>query len=69
MTAATLSISGVALDIRGLVHIYRAEGHDIAALAGVDLRILPGYGHGGPGWVEEVLPASIDWLDEVLARE
>lgn len=42
MTAATLSISGVALDIRGLVHIYRAEGHDIAALAGVDLRILPG---------------------------
>ncbi len=34
-----------------------------------DLRILPGYGHGGPGWVEEVLPASIDWLDEVLARE
>jgi acetyl esterase/lipase len=34
----------------------------------VDLRILPGYGHGGPGWVEEQLPASIDWLDRVLAR-
>ncbi len=34
----------------------------------VDLRILPGFGHGGPGWVEEVLPASIDWLDEVLGR-
>jgi acetyl esterase/lipase len=32
----------------------------------VDLRILPGYGHGGPGWVEEVLPASIDWLDQAL---
>ncbi|MFC6237002.1 alpha/beta hydrolase fold domain-containing protein [Longivirga aurantiaca] len=32
----------------------------------VDLRILPGFGHGGPGWVEEVLPASIDWLDATL---
>ena len=32
----------------------------------VDLRILPGFGHGGPGWVREVLPASIDWLDDVL---
>lgn len=34
----------------------------------VDLRILPGFGHGGPGWVEEVLPASIDWLDEAFGR-
>jgi acetyl esterase/lipase len=33
-----------------------------------DLRILPGFGHGGPGWVEQVLPASIDWLDDVLGR-
>ena len=32
----------------------------------VDLRILPGLGHGGPGWVEEILPASIDWLDAAL---
>jgi acetyl esterase/lipase len=36
--------------------------------AEVDLRILPGFGHGGPGWVEQVLPASIDWLDDVLRR-
>jgi len=36
--------------------------------AEVDLRILPGYGHGGPGWVEVQLDASIDWLDRVLGR-
>jgi ABC-type lipoprotein export system ATPase subunit len=27
---------------RGLVHIYRAEGHDVAALSGVDLTVNPG---------------------------
>ena len=27
---------------RGLVHIYRAEGHDVAALSGVDLTVHPG---------------------------
>jgi putative ABC transport system ATP-binding protein len=39
---ATQRPAGVALDIRGLVHIYRTEGHDVAALAGVDLRVNPG---------------------------
>jgi putative ABC transport system ATP-binding protein len=27
---------------RGLVHIYRAEGHDVAALSGIDLVVAPG---------------------------
>ncbi|HPZ50490.1 MAG TPA: ATP-binding cassette domain-containing protein [Propionibacteriaceae bacterium] len=36
------TVRGVALDVRGVVHIYRSEGHDVAALAGVDLRIDPG---------------------------
>ena len=36
--------------------------------ADVDLRILPGHGHGGPGWVEVQIDASIDWLDRVLGR-
>lgn len=27
---------------RGLVQVYRAEGHDVAALAGVDLTVAPG---------------------------
>ncbi|MGD9955827.1 MAG: alpha/beta hydrolase fold domain-containing protein [Candidatus Nanopelagicales bacterium] len=39
-----------------------------ASGADVDLRILPGHGHGGPGWVEVQLEASIDWLDRVLGR-
>lgn len=34
----------------------------------VDVRILPGYGHGGPEWVVDVLPATIAWVDGVLAR-
>ena len=34
----------------------------------VDLRILQGFGHGGPGWVEDVLPTSIDWLDATMGR-
>lgn len=33
---------GLAVSTHGLVHIYRSEGHDVAALAGVDLDIAPG---------------------------
>jgi ABC-type lipoprotein export system ATPase subunit len=33
---------GAAVSTRRLVHIYRAEGHDVAALAGVDLRVAAG---------------------------
>jgi putative ABC transport system ATP-binding protein len=34
--------SGVGVSTRGLVHIYRSEGHDVAALSGVDLRVAAG---------------------------
>ncbi|MDF8264924.1 ABC transporter ATP-binding protein [Luteipulveratus flavus] len=37
-----MSSNGVAVETRGLVHIYRADGHDVAALAGVDLAVAPG---------------------------
>ncbi len=33
---------GLAVTTRGLVHIYRAEGHDVAALSGVDLHVGAG---------------------------
>ena len=33
---------GLAIRTRGLVHIYHAEGHDVAALSGVDLDVAPG---------------------------
>ncbi len=33
---------GLRVTTRGLVHIYRAEGHDVAALSGVDLTVHPG---------------------------
>jgi putative ABC transport system ATP-binding protein len=33
---------GLRVSTRGLVHIYRAEGHDVAALSGVDLTVNPG---------------------------
>jgi ABC-type lipoprotein export system ATPase subunit len=33
---------GLQVSTRGLVHIYRADGHDVAALAGVDLVVSPG---------------------------
>jgi putative ABC transport system ATP-binding protein len=32
-------VSGTAVSTRRLVHIYRTEGHDVAALAGVDLSV------------------------------
>jgi ABC-type lipoprotein export system ATPase subunit len=35
-------MSGVAVICRRVVHIYRAEGNDVVALAGVDLDIAPG---------------------------
>ncbi len=33
---------GVRVSTRGLVHIYRSDGHDVAALSGVDLHVQPG---------------------------
>jgi len=35
-------VSGVRVVTRGLVHIYRAQGHDVAALSGIDLVVAPG---------------------------
>ena len=35
-------MSGLAIRTRGLVHIYRAEDHDVAALSGVDLDVAAG---------------------------
>ena len=35
-------MSGLPVRTRGLVHIYRAEGHDVAALSGVDLTVAAG---------------------------
>ena len=35
-------MSGVRVVTRGLVHIYRAQGHDVAALSGIDLVVAPG---------------------------
>lgn len=35
-------MTGLAIRTRGLVHVYRAEGHDVAALAGVDLDVVAG---------------------------
>ena len=33
---------GLAIRTRGLVHIYHAEEHDVAALSGVDLDVVAG---------------------------
>ena len=33
---------GLPVTTRGLVHIYRSEGHDVAALSGVDLSVGEG---------------------------
>jgi putative ABC transport system ATP-binding protein len=35
-------MTGLRVSTHGLVHIYRAEGHDVAALSGVDLHVAPG---------------------------
>lgn len=36
------SRTGLAITTHGLVHIYHADGHDLAALSGVDLRVAGG---------------------------
>ena len=38
----TATRGGLQVSTRGLVHIYRADGHDVAALSGVDLVVNPG---------------------------
>jgi ABC-type lipoprotein export system ATPase subunit len=38
----TVTRHGLKVSTRGLVHIYRAEGHDVAALSGVDLVVGSG---------------------------
>ncbi|HEX7739562.1 MAG TPA: ATP-binding cassette domain-containing protein [Marmoricola sp.] len=35
-------MTGLAISTRRLVHIYRTEGHDVAALSGVDLEVRAG---------------------------
>ncbi|HZN17245.1 MAG TPA: ATP-binding cassette domain-containing protein [Micromonosporaceae bacterium] len=40
--AAARARTGVGVTCRGLVYIYRLEGYDVVALAGVDLDIAPG---------------------------
>ncbi len=37
-----MSDSALAVGVRGIVHVYRTEGHDVAALSGVDLVVGPG---------------------------
>lgn len=37
-----MTARGVAVQVSRLVHIYRSDGHDVAALSGVDLTIEPG---------------------------
>ena len=39
-----------------LADVLRAHGGE------VELHVLPGLGHGGPGWTEAVLPLTLDWL-------
>ncbi len=41
-TPAMTAGQGLAISTRGLVHIYRSEGHDVAALSGVDLTVAAG---------------------------
>lgn len=42
LAPGTLQRHGLAVSTRGLVQIYRAEGHDVAALSGVDLHVRAG---------------------------
>jgi putative ABC transport system ATP-binding protein len=37
-----MAVSGIGVTCRGVVYIYRLEGYDVVALAGVDLDIAPG---------------------------
>jgi ABC-type multidrug transport system ATPase subunit len=41
-TASVTEVAGIGATCRGLVYIYRLEGYDVVALAGVDLDIEPG---------------------------
>jgi ABC-type lipoprotein export system ATPase subunit len=41
-TLAASTRAGIRVSTRRLVHIYRTEGHDVAALSGVDLDVDPG---------------------------
>ena len=41
-TARPAPAEGIGVSCRGLVYIYRLEGYDVVALAGVDLDIAPG---------------------------
>jgi putative ABC transport system ATP-binding protein len=42
VSAAVRTSAGLTVTTTGLVHIYRAEGHDVAALSGVDLTVGAG---------------------------
>jgi len=42
LTPSALAPRGLAVRTRGLVHVYRGEGRDVAALAGVDLTVRTG---------------------------
>ena len=42
MTVTAANAHGLAISTKGLVHIYRSDGHDVAALSGVGVRIQPG---------------------------
>jgi putative ABC transport system ATP-binding protein len=42
VTQPSTRTRGVAVQVSRLVHIYRSDGHDVAALSGVDLSIDPG---------------------------
>jgi len=35
-------VTGLAISTTGLVHIYRAHGHDVAALSGIGITVRPG---------------------------
>ncbi|TCC03586.1 ABC transporter ATP-binding protein [Kribbella soli] len=35
-------MSGLAISTSGLVHIYRSQGHDVAALSGIGITVQPG---------------------------
>jgi ABC-type lipoprotein export system ATPase subunit len=35
-------MSGLAISTSGLVHIYRSQGHDVAALSGIGITVRPG---------------------------
>ena len=55
---------GMPVRTTGLVHIYRADGHDVAALSGVDLSVEPGdmvglLGPSGSSWPAVLAAAAV----------